>query len=40
MTNPLDFGASQLRVNKIISSGSTGINAKIVVYDVAAATDQ
>lgn len=32
----LDFRANQVRTTKIISSGSTGTGAKILIYDVAA----
>lgn len=32
----LDFRANQVRTNKIISSGSTGTNAKILFYDIEA----
>lgn len=31
-----DFRSSQIRTNKLISSGSTGTNAKLLVYDIAA----
>jgi hypothetical protein len=31
-----DFRASQIQTNKIISSGSTGTNAKLLIYDIAA----
>ncbi len=32
----VDFRASQIETNKIISSGSTGTGAKILIYDIAA----
>lgn len=32
----LDFRASQVRTNKIISSGSTGTGARILIYDISA----
>jgi len=35
----LDFRASQVRTNKLISSGSNGTNAKLLVYDYAAASN-
>lgn len=34
----IDFRASQLQTNKIISSGSTGTGAKLLIYDVTAST--
>lgn len=33
----LDFRASQLRTNKLVASGSTGVNAKLVIYPFSSA---
>lgn len=38
MTNPFDFRASQIRTHQIITSGSTGTNAALLIYDYAAAS--
>jgi hypothetical protein len=34
MINPYDFRANQIQTNQIISSGSSGTNAKIIIYPV------